>query len=220
MADRYVPELDSFEWSEDERNAVNAALAHDDPWDDDAAELREVQEQLRSVKRRIQDFHLKRQGSTCCYCRTNLLGGGPFMTDREHVLPKSRFRSLTYTISNLSVSCKRCNLQFKKNRIDFVVDHESVEAKHDQSDQYLFAHPNFDYLDELIERLSTQVNRKVAVTYKVSNQLKAHFTYEYFNLKELEIDSFQESQGGRSLDEVEQEVRIMLNHELQAHRAR
>ncbi|WP_267226225.1 HNH endonuclease [Dyella silvae] len=220
MTDPYLPLLDSFDWSEEEREVIDTALAHDDPWDDGAPELRGIKEQLKLIKKRIQRFHLDRQGSTCCYCRTNLQGGGPFMIDREHILPKSKFRKLTYTISNLSVSCKRCNLQFKKNRIDFVVDPKTVEAKHDKSDQYLFAHPNFDHLDDLIERLSVQANRKVVVTYKVSNHPKATFTYEYFNLKELEVDSFQETQGGRSLDEVEQEVRMMLSLELQDRQAK
>jgi hypothetical protein len=214
VADPYIPALETFVWSDDEEEAIRVALLHAEPWDHDASELRQVRTKLREIKGRILEFHLARQGHTCCYCRTNLNGGGYFLVDREHVLPKSKFKSLTYTISNLSVSCKRCNLQFKGNDLGFLRDSLSVENNHDDSEQYLFAHPNFDNLDALIERVSVQISRKVAVAFRVSDHPKAHFTYDYFDLRGLEVSSFDDVQGGRKLDELELEISKLLSIEV------
>jgi len=216
MIDPYIPALDTFSWSDDEEEAIRIALLHADPWDHDASELRQVRTKLRQIKGRILEFHLARQGHTCCYCRTNLNGGGHFLVDREHVLPKSRFKSLSYTISNLSVSCKRCNMQFKGNDLGFLRDCDTVEDKHDDSDQYLFAHPNFDSVDDLIERVTVQISRKVAVAFRVSDHPKAQFTYTYFDLRGLEVSSFDHVQGSRKMDDLELEISKLLSIEVES----
>ncbi|WP_416340201.1 HNH endonuclease [Pseudomonas sp. C11] len=69
---------------------------------------------LKNLRDRIKEYHLQRQSNLCCYCRSNLHGGGLFTIDREHIVPKSYCKELTYTMTNLSVACKRCNMEIKK----------------------------------------------------------------------------------------------------------
>lgn len=196
MADAYQPTLDTFALSEDEAAVVEAALQCADPWDY-KPDSNEHAAALKTAKSRILDYHLQRHGWTCCYCRTNLHGAGPFMTDREHVLPKGKpaYKPFSYTMWNLAAACKRCNMQFKKGGDSFVVD-ATDPTKFESSENYRFVHPNFDRWEDHLTRLAAQVNAMniVAIIRKPSCH-KAAFTYDFFNLHNLEVDTFDQAQG-------------------------
>ena len=163
MADPYQPALESFALTENENSAIAGALETDDPWawksEDEATRAA-----LKSAKSKILAFHLERHNGHCCYCRVNLAGAGPFMTDREHILPKGQniFKPYSYTMWNLAAACKRCNMQFKGVRDDFVIDKEDPAALQ-VSENYKLIHPNFDLYEAHLIRHSAQAGTKSIV---------------------------------------------------------
>ncbi len=202
MADPYLPALIDFAFDAAEAKVIKSALASAKPWDYKPVSAAEVA-LLKSAKKKILDLHLKRHGWTCCYCRTNLKGAGPFMTDREHVLPKGKaaYKSLSYTLWNLAAACKRCNMQFKGSGEGFVIDGADA-AKFPESTNYRFVHPNFDRWEDHFTRLGIQVNATniVKIVRKGSN--KAAYAHDFFNLEDFEIDSFDAAQGLENDPEV------------------
>jgi len=195
VVDRYLPALDVFSLNEEEQAAIVEALATNDPWDWQPGG--EKQAAIAAVKAKIRDYHMQRHNSRCCYCRVNLHGAGHFMTDREHVLPKSvpEYRPLSFTMWNLGIACKRCNMQYKGNKIDFVITQDDP-ASLEEADSYRFIHPNFDLYAEHLLRTSAEANDTVVVKYTVTpGSEKGAYTYEYFNLRGLEVGSFDEAQG-------------------------
>lgn len=190
MDDAYTPAMTTLVLTPDEQNAVTAALAKAKPWDED-------NELIKSVKAKIRTHHLTRHGDTCCYCRTILHGAGHFMIDREHILPKGNptYKPYSFATWNLSISCKRCNMQFKGEDDDFVVDKINT-ASFTSSNNYQLLHPNFDLWDQHLCRDAHQVNTKYVVKYTfISTNPKGQYTYDYFDLKGLEINSFDAAQG-------------------------
>ncbi|QNB17606.1 HNH endonuclease [Paraburkholderia tropica] len=195
MVDRYLPALDAFVLTADEHSAVTSALASPDPWEWNPGGAQSIA--IASVKTKIRDYHLARHDNKCCYCRVNLHGGGHFMTDREHVLPKSvaNYRPLSYTMWNLSIACKRCNMEYKKNRTDFVVALNDASLLQEGAN-YRFIHPNFDLYREHLSRFAQEVDETVIVKYAVvAGSAKGAYTYDYFNLRGLEVNSFDRAQG-------------------------
>lgn len=188
MTDRYEPALSTFSLTTEEEDAVKAAMLTDAPWDNKHPEV-------VAVKKRLRTLHLARHEDTCCYCKTILHGGGHFMIDREHVLPKKKYKLHTYDVWNISVSCKRCNMELKSEDDEFVVDKTS-RAKIQSSENYLIVHPNFDRWEEHLYRESQQFNTKVLVKFGiVGDSAKGRYTYDYFELQNLEKDSFDKAQG-------------------------
>ncbi|MEN5296725.1 hypothetical protein ABE530_00030 [Brucella sp. TWI559] len=196
MVDRYLPALADFELGEEEAKAVEKALKTEKPWDwipEDSSE----RQALRAAKDRILAYHLQRHGGNCCYCRTNLNGAGPFMTDREHVLPKGKpvYQPFSYAVWNLAAACKRCNMQFKRRGDAFVVD-TADSAKFQDSENYRFIHPNFDAYGEHLKRIAVQVDTKnIVIFISVEGSEKAVYTRDFFGLNELQVDSFDQAQG-------------------------
>lgn len=200
MTDPYSPALEGFVLDEAELAIIASALATPKPWNwapgggDGIA--------IKSVKAKIRQLHMVRHGSRCCYCRKNLHGGGHFVIDREHVLPKSKdaFRHLAFSIWNIGISCKRCNMQYKKDRVDFIVNQTDPIALK-TSENYLLIHPNFDCYKDHIGYSSKQDDDITVVKYTtVPGSEKGRFTFEYFNLKELEVGNHDEAQG-RSIEQ-------------------
>lgn len=192
MNDAYTPAMTTLVLTADEQNAVTSALAKQKPWD-------VADELIKSVKTKIQAHHLLRHGNTCCYCRTILHGAGYFMIDREHILPKGKpiYKPYSFATWNLSVSCKRCNMQFKGDDVSFVVN-ETNTTSFTSSNNYLLLHPNFDQWDQHLCRVAQQINTKILVKYtRISNDPKGDYTYDYFDLKGLEVDSFDAAQGSK-----------------------
>lgn len=190
MTDAYTPALSTFVFTQEEVDAITAAMATSSPWAVDNTHI-------KSAKDKLRDFHLQRHGSTCCYCRLNLHGGGYFMIDREHVLPKGtpRYKLFCFEAWNLSASCKRCNMQFKGEDDDFFIDDSATADFHDASN-YLIIHPNYDEWEQHLLRELQQVNRQVLVKYTVMNDsAKGRYTYDYFELRALEVNAFDQAQG-------------------------
>ena len=201
MADPYSPPLSGFVFSPAEIRVITLALASKKPWDYEPATIEE-RNTLKEVKDKILHLHLQRHGWTCCYCRANLQGAGPFMTDREHILPKSKaaYKALSYKLWNLGAACKRCNMQFKGSDDSFVIHDPPVDLL--AAETYRIIHPNFDLWEDHLTRITVQVNAKTLVKFSRKGSAKSMYTYEFFNLRGLEIDSFDGAQG---LDNVVEE---------------
>lgn len=210
MADPYLPALDAFVFSGDEAAVVTEALKSPSPWDF-VPSTEGGKTALKSVKAKILDYHLERHSWNCCYCRTNLKGSGPFMTDREHILPKSdaAYKAFSYAVWNLAAACKRCNMQFKKVADDFVVD-KTDARKFQYSGNYRFVHPNFDRWSDHLTRHVVQVGEENIVKYtRKSGCDKAAYAYKFFALNELQVDSFDKAQGLGGLPEVSELVAVI-----------
>ncbi|WP_370559637.1 hypothetical protein NMD70_08455 [Edwardsiella tarda] len=206
--DPLEPKLNTFSFSEEEENAIRFALSKEKPWNHDDNELSSVKEIIKRIKVRIRDFHMERQLNQCCYCRTVLHGTGAFMIDREHILPKGKYKNLTYNISNLSIACKRCNMEIKKDSLGFIQHPDSVEANFDDVSQYRFIHPNYEKYSDFITRIQFQCGDVCVVKYFFDDSCeKSKFTYNYFKLENLEINSIDETQGIISTDS---EIILML----------
>ena len=201
MPDPYIPALDSLVLTDDEKEAVIAALATNKPWE--WAPKGAAVNAIAMVKQKVRDLHMARHGNRCCYCRKNLHGGGHFVIDREHVLPKSNsmFKPLTFEIWNLGIACKRCNMQYKKDKVDFVIDPSSSAALQ-TSENYRLIHPNYDRYKEHIRIVSFQDDDVTVVKYTILGSDKGNYTYEYFNLRELEVGSFDATQGIPEIQEL------------------
>ncbi len=195
MPDPYLPTLADFQYAANELAAIEAASETESPWDWQPGG--KAEDAFKSAKKRIWDFQLKRHNDTCCYCRTNLHGAGPFMTDREHVLPKSKtaYKAYIFAIWNLAAACKRCNMQLKKASDAFVID-KVAEVALKTAENYLLVHPNFDRWEEHLHRVSAQVDANILVFYGLSQgSKKAVYTHDFFKLRDLEINSFDAAQG-------------------------
>lgn len=214
MTDPYVPKLSDYAWTPEEEAVIEFALRHSDPWDENAKEFAAIKDQLKQIKTKIRDIHMQRQQSTCCYCKTNLAGGGNFMVDREHILPKKKFRPLTFVLSNLSVSCKRCNMDYKKDDHKFVVDSSTIESDIGNTNRYLIVHPNIDKWSQHLGRTTQQEDEFVLVKFRIKNDSeKGLYTYKYFRLDHLEVDTFDQAQGCEARNPGQEEIRNRLADE-------
>lgn len=201
MVDPYTPKLEAFTFTEEENDTIQLALATEKPWDWKPSGA--SGDNIKSVKTKIRDFHMMRHNSRCCYCRRDLNGGGHFMIDREHILPKSLepYRLLAFSIWNLSTSCKRCNMEYKRDDDSFVVDKDNPELLED-SENYLLIHPNFDCYKDHISKSSYEDDDVVVVKFtKREGSAKGAFTYDYFNLSGLERQVADEAQGALVIEE-------------------
>lgn len=214
MNDAYAPPLCDFAFSVEEQAAIAAAMLGDKPWDTVSAGHKDA---LKSAKHRIQAYHLKRHKQQCCYCRAILQGGGYFMIDREHILPKSKYKAFTFEPWNLSVSCKRCNMQFKKDCIAFVIDAQAA-GPGDTGANYQLVHPNFDRWEDHLLKATAQAGGDVLVKFSIrSGSPKGTYHYDYFALKELEIDTFDRAQGIEHIvGSVADQIRGLARQHMQA----
>lgn len=194
--DKLDPPLSDFSLTDEEKNAIAHALTLDDSWRLDQAAMEPVRAVLKELRDRIKAFHMERQNNLCCYCRSNLYGGGLFTIDREHIIPKSHCKPLTYEISNLSVACKRCNMEIKKDKTSLFHNPATIKDTHEDKDSYKIIHPNFEVYEEFITRIQVQLGADVLVKFnKIKENAKADFTFNFFKLNELELNSFDKAQG-------------------------
>lgn len=153
---------------------------------------------LSTIKKRIKDLHLGLQGASCCYCKRSLHDEFGMVIDIEHVVPKGQFPWSAFLAVNLSVSCKRCNMRIKKNRVDFLISENDDEVtKHiGSSDFYKFIHPNLDTYSEHLKFFRLDNDGKRLVKFRVgAASPKGQYTYEFFELKEAEENAFDRLQG-------------------------
>lgn len=127
-------------------------------------------------------------------------GEAKLSIDREHILPKGNqnYRHLSFTMWNLGASCKRCNMLYKGTDEGFIVAGQQ-SSNLNSSGCYYFIHPNFDLFKDHLGRRSEEVNDTTIVKYTVQNgSEKGEYTYDYFDLKGLEIGSFDTAQSHKS----------------------
>ncbi|MEP4546982.1 MAG: HNH endonuclease [Saccharospirillum sp.] len=186
-------------------NIKSAALAGHNGWDNNP--------ELKKVKDKIKDFSIIKTNERCCYCGRNVKGEFRMVLDIEHILPKSLYLRYMFTMKNLSVACKRCNMSIKKNRVDFLEDSIVLTSKVFKSKHYKFIHPNLDKFDAHLLLAGIQLGKNMIVKYHVvKDSDKGKFNYAYFKLDALEKDSFDRGQGGRKRAEINnQSVRNMFN---------
>lgn len=159
---------------------------------------------IKSVKTKIKSFSLEKSNYCCCYCGRNQHGEFSMVIDIEHILPKSIFLKHMFTIRNLSTSCKRCNMNIKNTKVDFLSHtREDLPNRIFRSRYYKFIHPNLDKYSKHLELFSMQRGQDRMIKYSILNDSqKGSYTYEYFKLKDLEIDTFDKAQGGSGRSEI------------------
>lgn len=159
---------------------------------------------LDTIKRKIKSHHLERQENCCCYCNRNIHGEFKMVIDIEHILPKSKYLRYMFTQKNLSVACKRCNMNIKKSDLEFLkFPINSASKRVFRSGFYKFIHPNLDKYDSHLMLNNVQRGRKRLIKYNVVNESrKGAFTYKYFKLEALELNSFDIAQGATERTEI------------------
>jgi hypothetical protein len=185
-------------YNTDEINAIKEAFAEGhNSWSD--KDFKEVKT-LKIVKDKIKNFHIEKTNERCCYCGGNIHNTHRITLDIEHILPKSKFIQYMFTTKNLSISCKRCNLTIKGNKIDFLTN--DFNDKHIfRSKYYKFIHPNLDNYDAHLLLYINQLGKNIMIKYRVISN-KGSYTYHYFKLKALEKNSFDKAQGGSQRYEI------------------
>src|SRR5690606_3710860 len=107
-------------YTEDEEKLIKQAYSEGgDVWNNHV---------LKDVKRKIKEYYRDINSEQCCYCRRDLQDEFNMVIDIEHVLPKGNplFESLMFEIENLNISCKRCNMNIKRENVDFIVDVSNI----------------------------------------------------------------------------------------------
>jgi uncharacterized protein (TIGR02646 family) len=171
---------------------------------------------LVDFKRKIKNYNRYLQSEQCCYCRRSLADEFNMVIDIEHVLPKGHFRHLMFETYNLSVSCKRCNMEIKGEDISFITDINAVNANPMDKELYLLIHPNLDEYFKHIKYYSKTVNAKSIVKYKVLDKsIKGEFTYKYFELSEIESESLNQAQGIKISEKLSTKIPLTISSSIQ-----
>lgn len=152
-------------------------------------------ELISDVKRKIKNYYLAKPLPKCCYCSRLLVDEFNMVIDIEHVLPQSSYSNLRFVEQNLNIACKRCNMEIKKARIDFIEDVMEMGTNYFQSRHYKLIHPNLDIYDEHLKIVSGRNGDIVFNKYHILTITKGQYTYDYFELKEFEINNLNEAQG-------------------------
>lgn len=185
--------------SQDERDAIDLALATDNPWKHDDFED-PIKASLIAAKVKIKDFHFERVSKKCCYCRRSL-EDATIESDREHIVPKRKKKSLSFDIFNLSLACKRCNMTYKGEKTNHIIDFETIEADLRNSDRYLIPHPNIETYEDHLIRNSVQIGAQQFTSYTRTTQ-KGHFLYDFVKLERLCVNEIDLAQGGDQVSEL------------------
>ncbi|WP_422350638.1 hypothetical protein [Flagellimonas sp.] len=174
---------------DDIQNIENAVANGGDIWNDPL---------VSDFKSRVKEYYRNLENEQCCYCKKNFQGEFNMVIDIEHILPKGKaeFRNLMFVLTNLNVACKRCNMKIKGQKTDFVFNINTAAQNHTDSSQYKIIHPNVDNYFDHISVYQHIENQKKLIKYRVeANSSKGDYTYKYFKLSELEIDSINQAQG-------------------------
>jgi len=151
---------------------------------------------LSHLKRRIKLHYRTDSSEQCCYCKRDFQDEFNLVIDIEHILPKGNaiFEEYMFDIDNLNISCKRCNMTIKNDRVDFIVDLMTIKPDYKDSSKYHFIHPNFDdYFDNIDYEVTIRNNKKL-IKYFTKTE-KGNYTYNYFHLEKIEIDTLSRVQG-------------------------
>lgn len=184
--------------NEGERQAIEHALTFPKPWTHEQFQ-EPIKSSLESAKSKIKNLHVQITTNKCCYCRRSL-NDANIETDREHIVPKGKVKSLAYNIFNLSVSCKRCNMTYKGEKVDHIIGYNTIEADLRNPDRYRIPHPNIDEYERHITRTSIQFDSTEITTYKC-HSVKGSFLYTFVRLDKLCVNQLDEAQGGKKANE-------------------
>ncbi|MCY1698875.1 hypothetical protein OVA10_12545 [Lelliottia sp. SL45] len=149
---------------------------------------------LINVKKTIKS-HYRDKCLKCCYCQRSFKGEFNLVIDIEHILPQSLYAKFMFSPKNLSIACKRCNMQIKKANIEFIVGGYHKKRIFNKS-TYKFIHPNLDDYNKHITRINIEVENLSITKYIVkNNSLKGSYTYRFFRLFDFECQDFDLAQG-------------------------
>lgn len=173
-------------------------------------------QKLKDFKKKIKTYNRYLQSEQCCYCRKSLADEFNMVIDIEHVLPQSKYDRFMFENFNLSVACKRCNMEIKKDDISFITDLHEIEKNPMKTELYKLLHPNLDDYFSHIRYLSKTANNKTVVNYIVINDSpKGKFTYIYFDLKEIEKESLNQAQGIKVAEKISPLIKDETSLEIQ-----
>ncbi len=189
----------SLEITQEDLNNIEAAkAAGGDIWN---------HQLVSTFKDKVKTYYREIQNEQCCYCRKNFEGEFKMVIDIEHILPKGTFENLMFTDYNLNVACKRCNMNVKGVKTDFVTDLNAVKANPQDRTLYKIIHPNFDDYFSHLKFLTVIENQYKLIKYQiVIDSAKGQFTYDYFRLKELEVDTLNQAQGLKEKEELSSKI--------------
>ena len=172
---------------------------------------------ISDFKSRVKKYYRDIEKEQCCYCKKNFDGEFSMIIDIEHILPKGQpeFKDLMFVLSNLNIACKRCNMQIKGTRTDFVTNIAEAARDHENSELYKFIHPNIDKYFDHIHIFQKIENDKKLIKYKIlSGSKKGQYTFDFFRLDELEIDSINEAQGVDKKVELSNKIDIRIQERI------
>ncbi|HDS2645224.1 TPA: HNH endonuclease [Klebsiella aerogenes] len=149
---------------------------------------------LKSMRRELKQYILsnRNDGFKCAYCLKDFHNEHNMNIDVEHILPKSQYPEYTFTLKNLAVACKRCNLLIKRNDVSFL-NSNFIRKKPFNSKYYKIFHPVIDRKNHL-SLLDVHFNGCHIIKYQTNSE-KANNTYIYFKLNEVEIETLNSAQG-------------------------
>lgn len=151
---------------------------------------------LDPVKAKIKAHYRAVLNENCCYCRRDTTDEFNMVLDIEHVLPKSLYPTFMFTPFNLSVSCKRCNMEIKKDKVTFLFNTAIPPTNAEDNNNYKLIHPNLDPYEHHLTKEVYQYEDKKLVKYSVVNASpKGIYTKDFFELDKFEQDSFDNAQG-------------------------
>lgn len=182
-------------YNEDEIELINSVrLEGSDAWKNPL---------MNEIKSKIKKFYRTDGIEQCCYCRRDFQDEFNMVIDLEHILPKGNplFTQYMFDIDNLNISCKRCNMRIKGEKTNFIVDIDSIVPDYKHSNKYHFIHPNFDVYKQNLKFISYREDDDKITKYIPLTE-KGKFSYNFFQLKRIEIDSFDDAQDIDDLDNV------------------
>jgi len=169
---------------------------------------------LDSIKSKIKNYFKSNWTEQCCYCKRGLEDEFNMVIDIEHILPKYSYRNLSFDLLNLNLSCKRCNMKIKKDRIDFLIDIQASKINFTDTLNYKFIHPNFDNYETNLRYFNLTVDTRKFIKYLPQSD-KGQFTYNYFNLDKIERTSLNIVQGiTENLEDNTENIPINIFEEL------
>jgi len=149
---------------------------------------------LKPVKSHIKSYY-RDLNNRCCYCRRSLRGEFNLVIDIEHVLPQSFYKKYIFSMRNLGIACKRCNMKIKGNNIEFL----NIPFKNNRpfyKDNYKIIHPTLDVYSKNLKRIVLEEDDMTFIKYTIVNgSKKGEYTYNFFKLNEFEEDQMNKEQG-------------------------
>lgn len=89
-------------------------------------------------------------------------------------------------------------MEIKKSDTSFIASIPAMGVNYYQSQHYQFIHPNIDTYTTHITLKTIRRGDLIYIKYILKDQDKAKFTYDYFKLKDLEVDTINKAQGAKS----------------------